>query len=257
MTRTLALRVLVPFVFFGFGAVSARAFTECTQAADVATGGHWPNPRNTAHFGTQKWEFDWRVVYPGGLEISNVRYTSDLSQPKKLVIKRASLPFLPVHYPDNAQTCGGDPHGYNDQIGGMLEPICCAHVPTTPCNVDPRTMPCNPPVRPAAEHESDCAGGTSFCTGVCEGTQIDISLPIEDGVGERVSGAADADVVLTVNFRLGGYQFIQRWRFRDNGTLIPSIRAGGIHNCQFHNHQIYWRFNFQLAATANESVQEC
>lgn len=256
MMRIPPIMIALALLFIGVSPVPARAFDECTPAADVATGGHWPNPRNTALFGTQKWEFDWRVVPVGGLEISNVRYTSDLSQPKKLVMKRGSLPFLPVHYPENASTCGGEPQGYSDQVGTLLnslDPMCCAHVPTTACNEPDRTTAGDPPWRPV----SACPNGAPLCTGVCEGTQIDISGPIEDGFGETISGAADADIVLTVTFLYGGYQFIQRWRFRDDGTLIPSLRAGGLYLQQLHNHQIYWRFNFQLADTPSESVQEC
>jgi hypothetical protein len=60
-------------------------------------------------------------------------------------------------------------------------------------------------------------------------------------------------------FDLGGYQFVQRWRFQDNATIRPSLRAGGIHDCQWHNHQIYWRFHFQLAdgVTPSATVQQC
>lgn len=264
MIRTCLITIVLVFVFCGIGAVPAHSFDECST--DVAAGGHWPNPRNTDNFGTQKWEFDWRVLPVGGLEISNVRYTGDLSQPKKLVIKRGSLPFLPVHYPESPPTCDGNSpqlprltstqgttHGFNDQVGtavNSIEPLCCAHVPTTVCNVPERAMACVPALRPV----ENCS---NVCPGVCQGTQIDVSLPIEDGVGETVSGAADADIVLTVQFRYGGYQFIQRWRFRDDGTLLPSLRAGGVHDCQWHNHQIYWRLNFQLADAPNESVQEC
>src|SRR5262249_19845864 len=133
----------------------AHAFTECIPRPDANTGGHWPNPHNTAQFGTQKWEFDWRITSAEGLEISNVRYTRDLSQPKKLVIKRASLPFLPVHYPQNASMCGGNPTGYNDTFGSVPEPICCAHVPTTPCNTHARTLACMPPIHSLRRSECD------------------------------------------------------------------------------------------------------
>jgi hypothetical protein len=65
--------------------------------------------------------------------------------------------------------------------------------------------------------------------------------------------------VLSATFRNGGYQFVQRWRFQDNGTIRPSLRAGGIHDCQWHNHQIYWRFHFNLAGLGSPAafVQQC
>jgi hypothetical protein len=46
-----------------------------------------------------------------------------------------------------------------------------------------------------------------------------------------------ADIVLSATFRNGGHQFVQRWRFQDNGTTRPSLRTGGVHDCQWHNHQ--------------------
>jgi hypothetical protein len=278
MMLAVPITILFAVAFLGVSVTPAKAFSECST--DVTTGGHWPNPHNTSNFGTQKWEFDWRVTSDEALEISNVQYTSDLSLPKKLLLKRASLPFVPVHYPERPPMCAVTPdfpHGYNDTIGTSkyFEPICCAHVPTTPCSVPDRTMACVPGTMSPPDTDTRSVGGCPSGTlcggaldaqglpkpspdgGVCEGTQVDFSPPIEDGIGETASGAANADVVLTVAFRYGGYQFIQRWRFRDDGTLMPSLRLGGIHNCQLHSHQIYWRFNFQLAATPNETVQEC
>ena len=70
-------------IAFVVAASPAQAFRACTSVSNTAPSGHWPDPRNTAHFGTQKWDFDWRVDQEG-LEVSNVRYTSDLSHPKKL-----------------------------------------------------------------------------------------------------------------------------------------------------------------------------
>jgi len=259
MTRAIPITILLAFGL-SFSAAPAHAFTECIPRPNANTGGHWPNPNNTAQFGTQKWEFDWRITPNEGLEISNVRYTSDLSQPKKLVIKRASIPFLPVHYPQNPPMCdAGIVRGWNDTFGSAgdpdtREPICCAHVPTTPCNLPARTLMCVPHFHSLMS--SDCDGGGTLCNGVCEGTQVDMSPPIEDGVGEVISGAPDADVVLTAGFFVG-YQFIQRWRFRDDGTLLASLRAGGLYDCNWHNHQIYWRMHFQLADNPNDTVQEC
>jgi hypothetical protein len=233
------------------------AFRACTPASPPPSG-HWPDPRNTSSFGTQKWEFDWRVAQEG-LEVSNVRYTTDLSHPKKLVLSRASLPFLPVHYPESAPSCQGTAHGFNDQLySGDLDtanPFCCYHVPTTVCNLPDRTQACNPP----SGTVGTCPANAISCTGVCVGTQIATILPIESGAGEVVSGSSSADILLSSTFKLGGYQFVQRWRFQDNGTIRPSLRAGGVHDCQWHNHQIYWRFHFQLADGINPAatVQQC
>ncbi len=235
----------------------AVAFRACTPAVP-APSGHWPDPRNTALFGTQKWQFDWQVAQEG-LEISNVRYAAQLGQPKKLVLLRASLPFLPVHYPDSPPGCPGTAHGYSDQLtSGNLDtahPFCCYHVPTTVCNLPDRAQACNPP----SGTVGSCPANAISCTGVCVGTQVDTTPPLEDGKGEVVSGSSSADIVLSATFKLGGYQFVQRWRFQDNGSIRPSLRAGGVHNCQWHNHQIYWRFHFQLNDVGNPSavIQQC
>lgn len=237
-------------------ASAASAFTACTDR--LTPSGHWPDPANTAQFGTQKWAFDWRVG-DDGIEVSNVKYTSNLSNPKKMVIKRAGIPFLPVHYPENPLTCNtGTPHGYDDKLSlGNLDstPFCCAHVPTTLCSVPDRAMACDP----TTQEISSCPGGTTSCNGICAGTQVDTMAPLEDGVGEVVSGASDADVLLTAQFQLGGYVFVQRWRFQDNGTIVPTMRLGGVHNCQLHNHQIYFRFNFELGAAGpvSEKLEQC
>jgi len=253
--------VTVMFVSVVLAGRSAKvwAFASCTSQSAATTAGHWPDPANTAQFGTQKWEFDWQVGNDG-LEVDNVKYTSDLTQPKKMVMKRGSVPFLPVHYPENPLTCAGSdgPHGFNDKLSaGTLDstPFCCAHVPTTLCYVPDRPMMCSP----LTEEVSSCAGGTVSCNGVCTGTQVDTAAPVEDGVGEVVSGASDADVVLTAQFRLGGYVFVQRWRFQDNGTIIPTMRLGGIHECQLHSHQIYFRFNVELGASGpvHEVLEQC
>jgi hypothetical protein len=246
-------RWLLGIIVMVVPARAALAYQECIDRAHMGGTNHWPNPLNVSNFGTQKWSFDWKVTSVEGLEISNVMYTSDLSQPRKLVMRRGSLPFLPVHYPDSAPMCGGSPHGFNDRLG-FTDPICCAHVPTTPCNAPDRPQAC----MPTSQTITSCPGAAALCDGVCEGTQVDVSAPVEDGVGETVSGAANADVVLTAVFRLGGYQFVQRWRFQDTGTLLPSLRAGGVHNCQWHNHQIYWRFNFDLVGNGqSETVEQC
>jgi hypothetical protein len=251
------LRFAALIILLATSATPAAAFRACTPSTP-APSGHWPDPRNTANFGTQKWDFDWRVAQEG-LEVSNVRYTANLAQPKKLVLARASLPFLPVHYPATAPSCQGSEHGYNDQLNSndldTANPFCCYHVPTTVCNLPDRLVMCNPP----SGAVGTCPANAISCTGVCVGTQIVTILPLEAGVGEVVSGSSSADILLSATFKLGGYQFVQRWRFQDNGTIRPSLRAGGVHTCQWHNHQIYWRFHFQLAdgSTPAATVQQC
>lgn len=239
----------------------AEAYTRCTQAATTVSG-TWPTADNPSLFGTQKWEFEW-VIEQQGLEIRNVRYTSDLSQPKKLVMSRGGLPFLPAAYPDQvsgAACTAGEGFTYPDRvILSYLDtghPYCCAHVPTTVCSADDRDP------STCAYYSgtlSSCPGGTSSCNGACAGTQVDTAAPLEDGIGEVVSGASDADLVLTATFAVGAYQFVQRWRFSDDGTIRPTIRLGGVHDCMQHTHQVYWRFNFDLAesSAASEVIQQC
>jgi hypothetical protein len=238
----------------GAGAAPALAFQGCTPKSPPPSG-KWPDPANTNDFGTQKWEFQWRVNNEG-LEISDVKYTATLGQPKKLVLRRASLPFLPVHYPKDAPNCPGFVHGYSDTLSsGLLARFCCSHVPTTVCNLPDRTVKCDPKLGTVGT----CPGGTLDCTGVCVGTQVETVPPLESGKNEVSSGSPTADVLLSAAFQIGLYEFVQRWRFQDNGTIRPSLRAGGVHDCQFHNHQIYWRLHFQLAdgGTPAAVVQQC
>jgi len=136
-----------------------------------------------------------------------------------------------------------------------LHPFCCRRVPITVCNLPNRVEACNP----LSGTVGTCPNNAISCAGVCVGTQIDTNVPLEDGTGEVGSNSSSADILLSATFREGGYQFVQRWRFQDSGTIRPSLRAGGIHNCQWHNHQIYWRFHFQLAdgVTPAATVQQC
>jgi hypothetical protein len=268
-TRRLLLAALAIGLVAG-GAPPAAAFRACTQASPPPSG-HWPDPRNSSSAGSRKWEFDWQIVLEG-IEISNVRYTSDLAQPKKLVLSRASLPFLPVHYPDSPPDCPGiaGPHGYSDVLASYTldtaNPFCCREVPITVCNLADRAQACNPLTGtvgkcPKSAIRSRTVGtwpdGAISCGGACVGTQTPVS--VEVGTGETASQSSSADILVSAIFRLGGYQFVQRWRFQDNGTIRPSLRAGGIHQCQWHNHQIYWRFHFQLAdgVTPAATVQQC
>ena len=239
-TRGLLLSALA--ICLMAGAPPATAFRACTQA-DPPPSGHWPDPCNSSLAGTQKWEFDWRVDQEG-LEVSNVRYTSVLGQPKKLLLSRASLPFLPVHYPDSPLDCPGYPHGYTDTLAwynlDRADPFCCRARPITVCNLPNRVQACDP----LSGAVGTCPPNAVKCSGVCVSTQIDTTLPLEDGVGEHGSASSGGDILLSAIFKVGGYEFVQRWRFQDNGTILPSLRAGGVHTCQWHNHQIYWRFHF-------------
>jgi hypothetical protein len=244
----------------------AAAFRACTKPVTVPSGplsGHWPDPRNSSAAGTRKWAFDWRVNVEG-IEISNVRYTRVLGQPKKLVLSRASLPFLPVHYPDSQPPIPGSDclstspgFGFSDTLSSdhldTAHPFCCNSVPITVCNLPDRARAC----LPLSGTVGTCPKSAISCGGVCVGTQIDTTLPLENGKGEAASSSSSADILLSATFDLGGYQFVQRWRFRDNGSILPSLRAGGIHDCQWHNHQIYWRFHFQLANSPAAKVQQC
>lgn len=239
-------------------ASTALAFRACQPKTSPA--GSWPDPTNTSHFGTQKWKFNWKVDGEG-LEVYNVRYMD------KMVMKRGSLPFLPAHYPGDDKSllaCKGPPppypHGYPDQLfSGSLDAFCCFHAPTDICS-GPDEGACR---RYSGIIDTNtCPSGSVPCDGVCVGTQVDRMSPLEDGFGEEVSGSSDADVLLSATFKLGYYQFVQRWRFQDNGTIIPSLRAGAVHDCQLHSHQIYWRFNFEFVDVAQgakpaEVVQQC
>jgi hypothetical protein len=64
-------------------------------------------------------------------------------------------------------------------------------------------------------------------------------------------------VILTAQFHYGGYQFIQRYRFKDDGRLVASIRFGGIFQEKWHQHVVNWRFQLDPDGGGNDVLQRC
>lgn len=276
----------------------AHAFRACEDYRDDTTvHGCWPNynsadrPAGTTpgSFGTKKWEFCYTLSNEG-LELNDVKYGSDPND-RKLVANKISIPYLMTRYPSpsnvanpssNPTTCGSNsgpafddtpvPHRVN-HAGAEMH---CLHAPSTICDLGSRgcdlsTNKCiNSDMSCGSDEDcisvpfsatlnpDDCTGGCETCRGVCAGTQVEIGGLELWGTNEVVSGSPSADLVLTTTNYYGGYQFTQRYRFKDDGTLAVKFRFGGNYREQWHNHIVYWRFEFDMpGAVGNDIVQRC
>ena len=64
-------------------------------------------------------------------------------------------------------------------------------------------------------------------------------------------------VTLMSEMQAGWYRYITKWTFKDDGVIQPRFGFGGVNNtcvCNVHNHHAYWRFNFDIAQAASNSV---
>jgi hypothetical protein len=274
----------------------AHSFHGCDGIADGSVNGCWPSftadaPAGAAPgpSGSKRWEFCW-AANKEGLELHDVKYGSDPSN-RRLVANKISIPYLMTRYPDptnaanpspNPTTCG-DATGpaFNDTPEPwMLEArgaqMHCLDAPATVCNLGERgcdtvTHECiNTPLSCTTDADcigfpssgtldpAECTGACTLCNGVCVGTQIESGGQLEvGGANEAGSDSSAADVVLTTTYMYGGYQFIQRYRFKDDGRLVASFRFGGLFRMQWHQHIVYWRFELDPDGGANDLLQRC
>jgi hypothetical protein len=276
----------------------SQAFRACEDYRDSTTiYGCWPNynsadrPAGTTpgSFGTKNWEFCYSLSNEG-LELHDVMFGSDPNN-RRLVANKISLPYLMTRYPqpDNAQnpsmnptSCGGasgpafDDTPIPSRVNHEGAEMHCLHAPSTICDLGERacdlsthtcvnaSMSCGSNadcigVPSSGELDSgDCTGGCVTCRGVCAGTQLEVGGLELWGGNEVVSGSSTADVVLTTTNYYGGYQFTQRYRFKDDGTMATKFRFGGNYRPQWHSHIVYWRFEFDLPGqTGNDIMQRC
>ena len=135
----------------------------------------------------------------------------------------------------------------------------CFGDPTTACasDADCIARPLSGALDPA-DPECSGSGNCTPCNGVCIGTQVELGGLELGGVNEQVSGSSQADVVLTSVFLYGGYQFVQRYRFKDDGRLVASLRFGGIYQVDWHQHAVYWRIELAPEGdAANDVIETC
>jgi len=67
------------------------------------------------------------------------------------------------------------------------------------------------------------------------------------------------EVTLVSELNAGWYRYISKWIFHDDGVISPRFGFGATTNscvCNGHIHHVYWRFDFDVATAANNSIAE-
>jgi len=184
------------------------------------------------------WSFYW--VPPdessgtdgSGLELRNVFYNG------RLVLYRAHLPILNVKYDPGG--CGGSSLSYRDRVDQLKE-----------FEVYPEAI-----VQPGY---AELRGSLRFET-VCDHPGFDTDVGFR-GIGFKgvvVEKKADR-LILTTEMKVGWYRYIQKWTFWLDGTIEPRIGFTAVQDpCtqKPHNHHAYWRFDFDIDGTGNDTIEE-
>jgi hypothetical protein len=69
--------------------------------------------------------------------------------------------------------------------------------------------------------------------------------------------ANEGSVTLVSEMEAGWYRYISEWIFEADGTIRPRFGFDGVENsciCIVHHHNVYWRFDFDIATAANNQV---
>jgi hypothetical protein len=156
-----------------------------------------------------------------GIELRNVRFRG------KMVLSSANVPVLNVQYYRNL--CG--PYRDWSYQEGMF-----------------------------------AANGTYVVGGSGNGIMLCTSEPqtvLDNGTDTgNFRGVAIYDreeVTLVSEMEAGWYRYISKWIFNDEGIISPRFGFGATSSscvCNGHVHHVYWRFDFDLATAANNSVAE-
>ena len=67
------------------------------------------------------------------------------------------------------------------------------------------------------------------------------------------------ETVLVCELQAGWYRYVSRWRFHDNGTILPRFGFSAVKDscvCRVHHHHVYWRFDFDIGTDVNNEVRE-
>ena len=167
------------------------AFREPVQA------GEEPNNKTGNHVKWQGWDFTWSIRPREGLSLSNVKFKG------KSVLKFAAL--VEIFVPYNK----GDPRpeDFGSGIGDKLVELFPG---------------------------KDCIPGTSACQafnrqGKEEGKRYVMMHEEATGLSYIGPGGRAYGKMLTLwcTYNLGGYLYIQRWRFQYDGCLMPDIGLTG------------------------------
>lgn len=162
-----------------------------------------------------------------GIEVRDVKYRG------KSVMKRGHAPVLNVLY--NGNFCGPyrDWQYQEDQF-------------QTPAgSTDPA-----PGIRLAPSQAT-----TVLDTGVDSGNFRGVAIyPYDKGTADT----GDDETVLVSELQAGWYRYIMEWRFGHDGTIRPRFGFGATDDncvCAVHHHHVYWRFDMDVAGTANKVYQ--
>jgi len=142
----------------------------------------------------------------------------------KLVFKRAHVPILNVKY--DGDVCG--PYRDWQWQEGMFSAIgtdVAAGIRN--CSTEPQTI---------LENDTD--------TGNFRGVAIYQTA---------------TSVLLLSELEAGWYRYVSRWEFGLDGTIKPRFGFDGVNNscvCNVHHHNIYWRFDFDLATAGRNRFVE-
>ena len=155
-----------------------------------------------------------------GIELRDVKFRG------KLVLSRANAPVLNVQYYQNA--CGPF-RDWSWQEGMFVANG--TDVPGT-------------------------NGGIRLCT---DEPQTVLDNGTDTGNFRGVAIYDREEVTLVSELNAGWYRYISKWIFHDEGIISPRFGYGATTNscvCRGHVHHVYWRFDFDLATAADNSVAE-
>jgi hypothetical protein len=157
-----------------------------------------------------------------GIEVRDVKYKG------KSVLKRGHSPILNVQYEDDA--CG--PYrdwqyaeGYFDAPeAGAIDPA--------------------PGIRILAAGKT---AKTSLESGIDSGSFAGVAVYTQNN-----------ETILVSEMDAGWYRYISEWRFANDGTIRPRYGFGATTStcvCFEHNHNVYWRFDFDIVTANNKIFQ--
>lgn len=155
-----------------------------------------------------------------GIELRDVKFRG------KMVLSRANAPILNVQYYQNA--CGPF-RDWSWQEGMFVANG--TDVPGT-------------------------NGGVRMCT---EEPATVLDNGTDTGNFRGVAIYDREEVTLVSELNAGWYRYISKWTFHDEGIISPRFGYGATANscvCRGHVHHVYWRFDFDVAAAANNLVSE-
>ncbi len=160
-------------------------------------------------------------TFKSGIEVRDVKYKG------KSVLKRGNVPVLNVRYPNGA--CG--PYRDWQYQEDMFQ--------TAPGSTDP------------------APGIRILPPGQIAQTIVDNGTDVGDYKGVAVYTQND-ETVLVTEMQAGWYRYVMKWRFANDGTIRPRFGFEAVRDscvCNVHNHNAYWRFDFDIVNPVNKVFQ--